>query len=376
MSRAAAIQFIFFIQALAGGGIFTRIADVQSNLGLSEGILGLALTFASLGGLLSILFAGRITEALGTRAMLIVGIPALAILTYLVAIAPTIEVLFPILLLYGMSFSLTNVAMNLEADRVEAATGQRVMNRCHGLWSIGMLVAALVGVGARAAPISPALHLGAIAPVVAVAAIVIVGPMTASPKAADDRAARGRLALPSRRTVILMLFGVSAGIAQSANQNWSVIYMRDTFLQPDWVDTLPLPAFLGTMALSRMFADGWIERFGTKRVAVALTLIAIAGTIMASLSPFAWPVVIGFALIGLGTASLFPMMITAAARSKERPAAESVAAVILVTGLVMMAAPGIMGWIAEGYGLRVAFAVTLVPFFMTLGLAGRVGRAP
>ncbi|MNY75689.1 hypothetical protein D3C86_2150430 [compost metagenome] len=67
--------------------------------------------------------------------------------------------LFVLLALNGVGFSLTNIAMNVEADRVEAATGARVMNTCHGAWSVGFLLTSLLGATLRGLDVSPAIHL-------------------------------------------------------------------------------------------------------------------------------------------------------------------------------------------------------------------------
>lgn len=358
----------FFGHAFAGGGIFTRIPDIQLALALNETVLGLALTTASVGGLLANLAAGRIVAAIGTKPLMVWGTPLLALASAAVALAPGLVTLFPAILLMGVCFSLVNVSMNVEADRIESTTGRRIMNRCHGIWSIGMLAAALVGVGARAGSISAPVHLLAVVPFMVALTVFALARLDPSPLVAGDPVRRPGIALPSRRTVLLMLFGVSAPIAQSGVQNWSVIFMRDNFSAPDWIDTLSLPAFLIAMSLGRLFADGWTERFGPARVAFVQTVMAMAGTALVVGATGVVPALAGFLLMGAGTAVLFPLMISAAARSGERPAAESVSAVILATGLVMLLAPAVMGWVAETQGLRVAFATLALPMVVTLGL--------
>jgi hypothetical protein len=36
----------------------------------------------------------------------------------------------------GVMNSAGNIAINVEADRYEAGSSTRIMNRCHGMWSI------------------------------------------------------------------------------------------------------------------------------------------------------------------------------------------------------------------------------------------------
>jgi MFS family permease len=376
MSRRAIILSVFLTHAVAGCGIFPRIPDIQSRLGLEESVLGIALTLGAVGGLLANLVAGRVVGALGTRAILVWGLPALAALSALAAMAPNVAALFAAMLAMGVAFSLVNVAMNVEADRVEAATGRRVMNRCHAVWSGGVLLAALVGVGARAAGIAPGPHLLVFVPPALLMTLALVRRMEPCPVPPGDRTRRPGIALPSRRTVLLVLFGLSGSVAQSAVQNWSVIFMRDMFLAPVWLETLSLPAYLVAMTAGRVFADGWTERFGPVRVAAGQTWVAILGAVVVATAPGPGIALLGFAFLGLGTAALFPLMVSAAARSGERSAAEAVSAVILSMGAVMLVVPAAIGWIAEGWGLRTAFSLLLPAMGLTLLLARIVAARP
>ena len=74
------------------------------------------------------------------------------------ALALGTATLFAALVLFGFGLTNANIAMNVEADRVEAATGRRLINRCHGSWGVGFLLASLAGTGAVAAGMSPLVH--------------------------------------------------------------------------------------------------------------------------------------------------------------------------------------------------------------------------
>ena len=65
--QARAILAMFYLQALAGGGLFARIPDIESALALTETQLGLALTGAPAGGLVCVLYAGRLVARIGAR---------------------------------------------------------------------------------------------------------------------------------------------------------------------------------------------------------------------------------------------------------------------------------------------------------------------
>ncbi len=373
LRRDRAIFAIFFIHALAGGGIFARIPDIQLGAGLSEAALGLALAAAAAGGLVVLPFAGRSVQRLGTRTPIAICLPLMTLAHITAALAGGLAPLVAALVVNGAAFSVSNVAMNVEADRIEAAGGARVMNRCHGAWALGMLLASVLGVGARAVPVAPAWHFLAVLPLVAAVSAAVLAAMDPAPRRGTGATRRGP-AMPDRATLLLTLFGLSASVAQGGAQNWSVIFMREEFAAPDWVDTLTLPAFLATLALGRLYADTWVARAGPVALARAMAGVALAGGLLVTAAPGLWAALAGFALLGLGIASLFPLTVSAAARLGHRPPEDSVSAVILATGLAMLAAPAALGWVAEVAGLRTVFAAILPFFVATLALSRLAGN--
>jgi MFS family permease len=374
---AARIKAVFLAQSLAGGSIVTRIADFQSGLGLSESALGLVLLGPALGGLLTYLAGGRMTDLWGTRAVILWSLPSVAVLELLNALAPGPFSLFLAGLAFSVPWSLSNIAMNVEADRHEAATGRRIMNACHGWWSAGMLATALIAVLARGAGLGPALHFALILPLVAVLSLVLVWPMAeAPPRGGEESAAGAIFAWPTLAVVAAVFFGLSGGFAQVTTQSWGVIFMRDSYALPDWADTAVLPAFLVALTLGRLFADGWNARFGTVRTTIALTGLAVAGAVLVTFSPHPLAAFAGFTAIGLGTCSLYPVMITSSALIGDRSASANVSAVNLVTNVAMFAAPLLTGLVAETLGIRSAFALILPALAVTLLLTRPVaGRA-
>lgn len=357
LSRQNHIQALFFLQALASGGLVTRIPDFQLALGLDADVLGLALMGQPVGAMAFFLFSSVLVERFGTRLILGLGIPLLILGNVVLALAPNVLFLTAGFIIYGATFALTNVAMNVEADRVEALTGAKIMNRCHGLWSFGFVLASLGGALARGIPVTPLLHFGLMLPVILIAvAFFISATAHAPPRHHDGAQSSRKIALPTLTTFSLVLFGVSGMLIEGGARNWSIIYMRDSFSAPDWLDTLTLPAFLLTMAFGRMFADGWISRYGARKVATALLLLASFGLGIVVFAPNLSIAMTGFAFMGIGVCVLFPMTMSAAAQVGDRAASENVAAVTMMLNIIGLGAPAMMGWLAANFGIRISFA--------------------
>lgn len=377
LSREATILTAFFFQAFAAGGMFTRIPDIQQGLGISEGELGLAIMGQPIGALSSFLFSSLIIEHIGTRRMLMFGLPMIVLSVLALAAAPNLALAFVAFGLFGASFALANVAMNVEADRVEAASGRRMMNRCHGMWSLGFLIASLIGAGARGIPISPIMHFSLVLPIIVIVSAFVLNPMQASPPRAHKGPSKKRVFVtPTLSTIMLVGFGMAAVFVEGGTRNWSVIYMRDSFSAPDLVDTLTLPAFLLMLTIGRLLADRWIERFGPVRVAACLISLALVGLSQVIFAGSLWQALFGFGLMGIGICVIYPLTMTAAAQLGDREASQNVAAVTMTTTIVMLGAPAMMGFIADSFGIRAAFGAMLPVLTMSLLLVRMVRPPP
>jgi MFS family permease len=185
-----------------------------------------------------------------------------------------------------------------------------------------------------------------------------------------------KLALPTLATLGLVAFGLGAGLTEGASRAWSIIYLRDSFDVSPFVESLALPALLAAMAAGRLLADRVIDRFGPVRVARILSAVAVAGMVLIVLSPNAYVALGGFVIVGIGICVLYPLMLSAAARIGDRPASQNVAATTLIFQLVNLGAPALIGAVAQGLGVRLAFAMLIPLLVLTFAMAGRLKPRP
>ncbi|MBL8593877.1 MAG: MFS transporter [Devosia sp.] len=370
MKMPPPIVIVFFLHALAQGGMFSRIPDMQLALGLNEAQLGLALLGQPAGAILSFLVSSQVVERVGTRTVMLTTIPLLALVLVGIALAPSLILMGVGFAVFGAAFALSNIALNVEADRVEAASGRRLMNTCHGIWSIGVLTASLIGTAMRGFDISPAVHFAVILVPVLVGMALFGLPMQPAPARPHSSARTGfRIALPTPMTLLLLGYAFGASLLEGGLRNWSVIFMRDSFVAPDWVDTLTLPAFMTAQSVGRLLADRAVHRWGPVQLARGLTVTALIGLLLVVFSPNLIVALCGFTLIGFGVCVSFPLSTSAAARLGDRPASENVAALTMSQQLLLLGAPALLGWIASTASIRITFAVLLPPLLLAFYLA-------
>ncbi len=362
----------FFLYAFAMGGIFPRVPELQRAMGATEGELGLALIGASTGTLLSLSLAGRLLDRIGHRRALLALTPAMAACYALASFATAPWVLFALLVPCGLCIGAVEIIVNLEADRVEHQEGRRIMNRAHGFWSIGFFVAGLFGAGLSQAGVSVQQHLWLDALLVLVATGLLLGRFDAAPHRTG--AAQGhetpRFARPTLAILALVAVTLSAMVLEGAGAEWSAIYMRDVFSAGHFVAGSAVAVGALLQAITRFFADAFVERFSPVGVArVLLTLLGVgAGTVL--LAPSAGIAFAGFALMGVGTSVIFPLAMSAAAQRTDRSAAVNVATLAQTSFVVFLLGPPLLGLVAQYWGIRWSFGIGLPLVALSLAMAG------
>jgi MFS family permease len=351
----------FFLYAFGMGGIFPRLADIQRALGVAEGPFGLALIGAAAGTMVSLTFAGRFLARTGHRRALLV-LTALLPLFYAVASFATHPLaLFVLLVPAGLCIGAVEVVVNLEADRVEHQTGRRMMNRAHAFWSFGFFSAGLMGALMSHLGVSPQAHLVAVVPMVWLAGALLLGRFDAAPGRASAGSALppARWARPTWGVTVLVIVALSAMVLEGAGAEWSAIYLRDVFNAGPFVAGLGVATGALTQAVTRFFADGFVERH--QPVAVARTLLGVlgAGTLLVFAAPSAWAALLGFALMGIGTSAIFPLAMSAAAQRHDRDAATNVASLAQFSFVAFLLGPPLLGYVAQTLGIRWSFGVGL-----------------
>jgi MFS family permease len=364
----------FFIYSFCMGSLYPRLPAIQEALGVAEGALGLALIGAAVGTLISLTFAGPIIERIGYRRTLLVAIPLLSVF-YAVAVWAQGPVMFFLLLVpVGITIGCIEIIINLEADRVEHAIGRRIMNRAHAFWSFGFFSAGLVGSFIAQAGISPQLHLAIMVPVIGLVSLMLLGRyQPAGHRSGGSTEAAPRFARPTGAILVLVSVCLSAMILEGAGIDWSAIYMRDIFgAAPFWAG-FAVALGAGAQAVTRFFADSFVERWSPAVVARSLLAISGIGALLVFFTPIWWLAYVGFALIGVGTSALFPLAMSAAAQRTDRPAAVNVAALAQISFVAFLLGPPLLGYIAEHFGIRWAFGVAIPLVIVGLVMADAVG---
>ena len=158
-----AIATAFAVHGAVQGSFATRIPWIKDHLDLSAGQLGLALVCPALGSMALMPLAGRIMHRLGSRLALRLLLAMWCAALVLPAVAPGLPWLCLSLLVFGATAGMADVVMNALGVEVEEHKGKSIMSGLHGMWSVGTLVGAAIGVPAAHAGIDGRVHLSLMA---------------------------------------------------------------------------------------------------------------------------------------------------------------------------------------------------------------------
>ena len=350
----------FFLYALAMGGLFPRLGELQQALGLNERALGLALIGTATGTLVSLSLASRWLDRIGHRRVLMLGIPLVAAAFALASCAGSGLALFLLLLPAGLCIGAVEIVVNLEADRVEHQVGRRIMSRAHAFWSMGFFSAGLIGAGVAQLGIAVQWHLAGMVVLVAAAARLLLTGFAPAGHRPDSHGGKpAHWARPNRSTAMLVAATLGAMLLEGAGIEWSAIYMRDVFIAAPFTAGAAVAVGAGAQALARWFADGLVHRHGPVRVARTLHGLLASGAALVLLAPHPALALTGFALLGVGSSAIFPLAMSAAAQVTDRPAAVSVAALAQTSFVIFLVGPPLLGWVATHFGIRWSFGIAL-----------------
>ena len=266
----------FFLYSFGLGGINPRLGDIQLSMGIGEATLGMALIGSAIGSQVSLMFAGPLLERLGARVSLLLGIPMVALMMASVSLAPNPYVMFTTMFFAGLAIGCVEIILNVEADRVEYQMGRRIMNRSHAFWSFGFFAAGAVSAVAKALEIDFRLHLFGMALFIVILSTLVNWNFKPAPKRVVEEGKHPRFVRPTGAILVLVAFTLSAMLLEGAGSDWSVIFMRDTFATTPFVNAIAFVLGAFFQAITRFFADGFIERFGPVKMArIFLTTLGV-----------------------------------------------------------------------------------------------------
>jgi fucose permease len=364
---------------LTNGAIFAnllpRYPEIKADLHLSNAVYGAAIAAFSGGALVAGLAAATLIRRYRSSRVAVVGTIGIAVFVVAAGLARSPLVLAAALFVAGASDSITDVAQNAHALRVQRSYGRSIINSFHAVWAVGAIVGGLMGAGAIAVHMPRSTHL-AIAAFVFSAVVVIAYPyLLRGPDHDDHPSARsdggGGAGIAIYATLVaLVVIAIAGATVEDAGSSWATLYLRDSLGAPGAVAAFGYISLVGFMFIGRLIGDRMVDRFGQRAVVRVGGFVAAAGMGTSLAFPSVPGTIAGFAAAGLGVATLIPAAMHGA---DQLPGMRPGTGLTVVTWLMRVGffgAPLLVGVIADATSLRVGLLSVPVAGVVVMALAG------
>jgi MFS family permease len=384
--RAARVAtFVYFIlDGTLMGMWLVQIPAIEKRVGISHSTLGSLLVLLGLGAFVGMQVAGRLADRFGTRLV----VPTAGVLCAASLVLPGLArepwALGGALLLFGFGNGSLDVSMNAHAVHVEKAYDRRIMSAFHATFSVGGVIAAIVGARATSAGLSPAATLGIagaagvviallparslLATTPAAAAAELTAESTAAERAGQP-AAKRRAIVP-RRIWILAALALMCMLCEGVANDWSALEAKNVLGAPASTAAFAYGTYAAAMTIGRLLADQVSRRFGPAAVLRYGAATGAVGLAVVAFSPWIWVTFVGWAIFGLGLSGCVPQLFSAAGHTDPAAAGANVSRVAGLGYLGMLTGPALIGWMTRVMGLNHTFLLPAVLLVIAAVAAG------
>ena len=366
-----AVTVAFIINGSVVGSFYSRIADIKSQLQISNSALGFALLCIAVGVLIGLGFSGRQCAKRGSAPVIVTSTYAVGASVLIVGLTNSFIALCIAFVFFGACLSIQDVAMNSHAIVLEHEADRRYMSTFHAMFSLGALAGGILG------GISSQNQISIFSQSLAVAILIVIANYFVRnsflPASIDQHPLTKKKNIRRPRIFIVVgLLGLCAALSEGSAGDWGAVLARDTFDATPFISTLPYICFSAAMVIGRLMGDRLAAKFGPMKLIIGGGLIAGIGLASGLIVGGVGGVIFGWLAIGIGFSTVIPMLFSQAGEiAKSRPQldfapSEAVATVSGIAYFGFLAGPPLLGFLGDLIGLRWAM---MIPAILAIAMA-------
>ena len=340
---------------------FAQMPVIKAQVGATDGQYGVALLMAAFGAIAAMWLAPACRRVAGGYAVPL-GIAFIAVGMLAAGASTTLVALTAAMMLASTGSGVVDVLVNARVSEIEETSGRALMNLNHALYAFAYAASALATGAMRQAGFGPFV---VFAVLLAILLLLAWGASDTAPTAEPvGQSDTGTAPL----TVVLLAGGIvlMAFLTEASTEGWSALHLERTLGGGPGQGALG-PAALGLMmGVGRLGGHALAGRVRDTTLMMIATLVSAGGVAMAGLAPTVMMALAGFAIAGLGISVVVPLVMALVGRVV--PHAQRLIAISRVSVIgygAFFFGPPLMGLVAEGFGLRIAFITVAALLAMT-----------
>jgi MFS family permease len=331
----------------------SRIPTIKSAFDFNEATLGTILLALPIGSLIGLPISGWLVSRFNSRVPLAIGFGLNTIALAMIGFASSTLALVIAVMVFAFTMRIFNISVNTQGITLQKLYDKKIIGSFHGFWSSGGIAGILFSTLFLALNVSMQVHFI----IIAIISLLITC-YSFQFLLKDDRSTSGNklvLSKPDPYILYLGLIVFFSAICEGGMFDWSGIYFQEVIKVE--IFTYGYLIFMTFMALSRFISDVIVDRVGMAAMYIISAGFIIVGILLAIIFPYFWTAMIGFSLVGFGTAAVVPMSYALAGLSKKYSPgmAISIIATYSITGMLL--GPPLIGYLAHAFGLRSSFII-------------------
>lgn len=321
-----AVGVLYLLQALGYAVTVTSLPAFQDRLSISDAVTSGVLLVVCLAAAGGSVLADRLAVGVSSRRAVVVGLTVEAVALAVVALAPTLWVWLPAVVVYGVGLGAVDASANMQGVLAERGAGRPLMGRFFAAYTVGAIIGALVMSAGLA--LSGAVVVALLVTAVLQAAYLLVMAKDLDPAraAVAGQEQKDAPAVPRGPVIILGLVILAAFTVDSGVSTWSTVLLDDYGVR-DAVAPLGYALYQAGVIVARLGTDSAERRLGARPLLGVAVAVGLLGGLVVAVTGGTAGAVAGFALSGLAVGVLVPVAFGLAGRVLPERSDEVVARV-------------------------------------------------
>jgi len=369
-----AISILFIMVGVLMSAWAAIAPYAKARIGAGDSLFGGVILCLGVGSVLAMQLTGAMLYKMREKTiawvavlLLIVCMPMLALATCALELALT-------LFFVGVGLGTLDILMNHQAATVEVKAKRPLMSSFHAWFSVGGFIGALIGGELLDSSLTPLLVIGILLVLVTLPflwAQKFFEPEVAVP--VDSGLSQSSwFVLPKGSVTIAAILCSVIFLAEGAILDWSSVFLVQTGKLTSERASLGYASFAGAMMVFRFTGDAIVKRLGRPLVLQAGSVLASLGLFMVAFGSEAWLALTGFALVGIGSANVVPILFSSISHQRLMTPAAALTAMTTFGYAGMLLGPAIIGWVSEFSGMTHALAFVAVLLICVALLGSRI----
>ncbi|MDC0195048.1 MFS transporter [Alphaproteobacteria bacterium] len=359
------VKGLFFSMAFYVGLWSVRIPTIKNQLNTDYLGIGFVFTTFAIGSLLAMIVANYFIKKYSSKFLIVLAMIIQALLWLLVAFINSIEIFMILSFAFGICFGIFEVAINLQASKIEVREKKSMMSGFHVFWSLGILFGAILT--SLFLQWQIAFFNNIIIYLVFLIPISFLCSINLGSDSFSTNSDKSSIFFVWPTLIfLLVLLSIGNALVEGGVDSWGALYMKDIIGVNGFNIGIATISFNISMVIGRFTGDYLRDKLGVYIFINILLFFVLIGIFVLLYFENLFSAIIGFSILGLGISSIVPLAYSLAGKVEGIESAVGITIISISVYGIFLVAPAALGILANLYGVSFVFVPMFVVSFICI----------